>query len=131
MDPFYSSALSGLLDFFGFGGGTTSVAKNVPPPGGVSTFPKGNYDSIANPDAPVDSLAEAIGPWETTVTPEAATAKTFGDKLADALSGLSGLQSPQTQGPSASDAAAIGQLLLEAAPPTATPSLAKALPRRR
>lgn len=138
MDPFYSNALDSFMALLGLGGGTTTMAKNVPPPGGVTSVPKGTSTvAAANPDFPQETLANAIGPWETTVTPaEAAGAasgeKTFGDKLSEALSGLGALQSPGVQMPSTGDILATARLALAGAPPTTALRLAEALlPRRR
>lgn len=130
--------LTYLMDLLGFGGPGASYAKPQPGvsvPKGVSTAASANPDIFGMDPAP-DTLADSIGPWSTTVTPAEAVGaatgtKTFGDKLSDALSGLGSLQQAQVQGPSASDAAAIGKLLLSAMPATALPSLAAALPRGR
>lgn len=127
--------LTYLLNMLGLGGPGGAVAKS-PSPG--MSVPKGISDSYANPDLPPqDSLAEAIGPWETTVKAEPVAApgpdsvdKTFGDKLSEALSGLGKLETPEPVVPKVGDILAIGRLL-QGGMPTALPSLAGALPRRR
>lgn len=128
--------LTYLLDMLGFGGPGASYAKPQP---GVSV-PKGTSTAAAvNPAFPQETLADSIGPWQTTVTPTGATPsdastgeKTFGDKLSEALSGLGALQSPGVQMPSSRDIAGITKLALSGAPPTGILRLAEALlPRRR
>jgi hypothetical protein len=125
--------LTYLLNMIGLGGPGSSYAK--PQPG--ASVPKGLQTTYANPNPPPqDTLADAIGPWDTTVTPAtpvdaaspaAPTGTTFGDKLSSALSGLGKLNTPGVTPPDPADALAIGKFLLSAVPKSGFLALSDAL----